>query len=298
MRTRQRLRRAWPGLTVLLVLLAAVPSRAVNPVPLRGVAGSWGVVTVKHGTTLDPHLREVRSLTADRGPFVGFALVGPETVLTYVEGRKEGAACSFGRRCEVARDRVASAQGPSGSDGSSFFVPAGTYRFVLLGAPDATVSLHSTFSFLRGPTRLQHRGRVQLERLASTTPPLGDRQPQADGAQSFEARGDAVTGLVWRVDGQDLGSLRASICIGEGGKALPNPSGLCDPGGSGESISRGSSSCSIGVAGKGCLPGSGGPVSITRGIASFVAGGSYASYAVTVQASKSRVFGWAWNVRL
>ena len=290
----------WRGsvLVALTVLLTAVPARATDAAHVRGVAGSWGVVRIGHDTVLDWRLREVQSLTADRGPFVGFALVGGQTVLSYVQGRHDGRGCTFAQRCEVNQERVAAGQGPSAPDHRSFFLPAGSYRLVLLGAPHAVVDLRSTLPFLSAATQLPHRGRVQLEPLASTAPRFGDRQPRADGAAGFEANGDAITGLQWRVDGQDLRSLNTSICIGEGMKTVPPQSGLCDPNGTSEGTDTTYPLCPTETAVSGCLPGTGAPVSITRGLAAFVPGGSHASYAVTVQALKSRVFGWAWNIRL
>jgi hypothetical protein len=185
------------------------------------------------------------------------------------------------------------------ADSKHIRIPAGSYRFVLLGAPGAALTLRSTLPFLTPSTRLTHRGRVQMSALPSTTPPVGDVQPRADGSAAFEATGDAVTGLVWRLDAQYVDSAEAGVCIGSGGQAVPPQTGACEMGETGVSESSyiGYQSCQVTTPVFLCLPGATDPVSVTHGVAAFVRGGSHTSYDMTVRAARSRVFAWAFNVR-
>jgi hypothetical protein len=141
---------------------------------------------------------------------------------------------------------------------------------------------------------------VQLQALASTAPPVGDAQPRADGAATFEGSGAAVTGVLWRVDAVDAHSAEADICIGSGVQSTPPQTGVCDMGGAG-AASEGSfvewGTCGPVVTTTLCLPVTRDAVSVAHGLASYVAGGSHVSYDMTVKAVRSRVSGWAFDVR-
>ncbi|HUR14467.1 MAG TPA: hypothetical protein VM097_08225 [Mycobacteriales bacterium] len=288
---------------LVLGLVGAAPSGAAptgaSPVgTLRGPAGTWVGVTVLHEVVLGAQLPEVKELTATRGGFVGFALVSSaqSEALTYVTGNHPQRGCTWGAGCDSWD--WPNANGMMRQEDGSHVVPAGRYRFVLLGTPGATVSLKSTFSFLSRVRTTAVRGRMVAQDLVSTIPPVGDQQPHADGAASYEGSSASVTGVVFRLDTDLAKEASADLCVG--GSTLSGPLvQICDMSNGGASEGAGVLyyDCSQPVPGVLCLPASTTPDSVTHGLAALVRGGARASFDLSVKAGRSRTYGWAFSFR-
>ena len=224
------LRRLLVVTTVLLGGLAAVPSFA-SPAPttaatfttLAGKAGSYAEVTLTGTATFSLTGSGFDRATADRGDFLGLALVSPkgDHWVVFTEGRVRQSACVFAAPCGRYDFAGVAGSDPDTSTGADVTLPRGHYRAALLGRPGANVTISTTLPGVSGTVVTRRPAVLTVTGLTSSYPATTQDQPLANGATSFAGNGPTVVGALFRLDTRVAHSADYSFCLSTGANLLP-----------------------------------------------------------------------------